>query len=476
MRACKILHGKHWEKENVQLAKPFEELSTEASQRQAYKELFGLVVENTHQRQDGMIADFCDGQVFKEHPLFSRDPHALQIILYYDEVEVVNPLGSKTSKHKVGILIQNSNSNSILKAIQLLAVAKRPVIQKYGCNEILRTLMMQIDELEQDGGCQLIINGRKRSFSGTLIFVSGDNLASQEIGGFKIGGAASFKCRVCMGNAIEVASKFKEDDFQLRTREMYNQNCIEIENAEEDITQQYGINQRSIPNLSRYFHVVGGLPGDAMHDVLEGLLQYEVKEFLKYAMYEKRFLTLDNLKTSIRDFDYGYPDAANKPSLISSKKLNSGTNSLKQRASQMWCLGRFLPLMIGSRIPGDDEKWQLFIILLEIVSIIFAEMHYILHYPLTMVRANWCIVNRTKYKKCVAVYIGGDGLLPKFATIEEIVTVPAKENTICFVLKQLETLSYDNHTHSYRVRGDVEVKRQTDLVTFRPLHIVTMDN
>ncbi|EDO36381.1 predicted protein [Nematostella vectensis] len=279
---------------------------------------------------------------------------------------------------------------------------------------------------------------------------------------------------------------------------MYNQNCIEIENAEEDITQQYGINQRSILNFTRYFHVVGGLPGDTMHDVLEGLLQYEVKEFLKYAMYEKRFLTLDNLNTSIRDFDYGYSDAANKPSLISSKILNSGTNSLKQR---------------GSCIPGDDEKWQLFIILLEIVSIIFSEvitkdkaahlrdlitdhhtrfatlypecsiipkMHYILHYPLTIVRANWCIVNGTKYKKCVAVHIGGDGLLPKFATIEEIVTVPAKENTICFVVKQLETSSYDNHTHSYRVRvlnrGDVEVKRQTDLVTFRPLHIVTMGN
>lgn len=61
-----------------------------------------IQVENSHQRRDGMIADYCDGQVFQLHPLFSRDPCALQIILYYDEVEVVNPLGSKTSKHKVG--------------------------------------------------------------------------------------------------------------------------------------------------------------------------------------------------------------------------------------------------------------------------------------------------------------------------------------------------------------------------------------
>ena len=59
-------------------------------------------VENTHQRVDGIIADFCDGDVYANHPLFSNDPKAIQIFLYYDDVEVVNPLGSKTSKHKFG--------------------------------------------------------------------------------------------------------------------------------------------------------------------------------------------------------------------------------------------------------------------------------------------------------------------------------------------------------------------------------------
>jgi len=53
---------------------------------------------------DGIIVDFCDGDVYANHPLFSRDPRAIQILLYYDDVEVVNPLGSKTSKHKFGKL------------------------------------------------------------------------------------------------------------------------------------------------------------------------------------------------------------------------------------------------------------------------------------------------------------------------------------------------------------------------------------
>ena len=47
--------------------------------------------------------DFCDGEVFNEHPLFSTDSDALQIVMYYDDVETANPLGSYRGKHKLGI-------------------------------------------------------------------------------------------------------------------------------------------------------------------------------------------------------------------------------------------------------------------------------------------------------------------------------------------------------------------------------------
>ena len=59
-------------------------------------------VNNGHQRSDAFLEDFCDGSAFKAHPIFSVDPAALQIIAYFDEVEVCNPLGSHASVHKVG--------------------------------------------------------------------------------------------------------------------------------------------------------------------------------------------------------------------------------------------------------------------------------------------------------------------------------------------------------------------------------------
>lgn len=112
---------------------------------------------------------------------------------------------------------------------------------------------------------------------------------------------------------------------------MYDQQCIAIETSDVDISSHFGINVRSILNQSRYFHVIEGLPGDAMHDVLEGLLQYEVKELLKYTINEQQFFTLDNLNQCIQNFHYGFPDVSNKPCVISSTTLNSNANSLKQR-------------------------------------------------------------------------------------------------------------------------------------------------
>jgi hypothetical protein len=69
----------------------------------------------------------------------------------------------------------------------------------------LHVLYNNIDTFSsQDAGYQFNINGEKRSFAGSVAFMSGDNLASQEIGGFKVGSASSLKCRECMGNATDI--------------------------------------------------------------------------------------------------------------------------------------------------------------------------------------------------------------------------------------------------------------------------------
>lgn len=41
-------------------------------------------------------------------------------------------------------------------------------------------------------------------------------------------------------------------------------------------------------------------------------------------------------------------------------------------ATQMWCLGRFLPLLIGHLVPEGDIFWDNFLMLLTIMDYVFA--------------------------------------------------------------------------------------------------------
>lgn len=59
-------------------------------------------INNPHFSKDGNMRDYCDSPSFKEHALFRDDLNALQIQLYYDDLEVVNPLGGNTKVHKLG--------------------------------------------------------------------------------------------------------------------------------------------------------------------------------------------------------------------------------------------------------------------------------------------------------------------------------------------------------------------------------------
>ena len=40
----------------------------------------------------------------------------------------------------------------------------------------------------------------------------------------------------------------------------------------------------------------------------------------------------------------------------------------------MWCLARFLPLIIGDKVPEEDEYWMHFLKLLDIVDYVFAPL------------------------------------------------------------------------------------------------------
>lgn len=81
-------------------------------------------------------------------------------------------------------------------------------------------------------------------------------------------------------------------------------------------------------------------------------------------------MCLEQLNERIVSFDYGYSNDKNKPSVI--LNLRTSETAIRQTAAQMWCLIQTLPFLLGDLVNPESLYWQLFLLLREICSIIFA--------------------------------------------------------------------------------------------------------
>lgn len=191
-------------------------------------------------------------------------------------------------------------------------------------------------------------------------------------------------------------SQFKEGGFVRRTKEAYDYHCSLLDgpmSASDSVT--YGVNCRSALNDLYGFHVADGqLPQDVMHLLLEGVLPYELKLMLNDFINVKHYIDLEFLNDRVSCFTYSPEEAKDKPPPI--KDLTTGNISMSGKlliqhpmsllktdyslplascihvitaAVEMWVFAVYLPLMIGQSIPEDEEMWQCFLLLLDILKV-----------------------------------------------------------------------------------------------------------
>lgn len=304
--------------------------------------------------------------------MFNSDPNALQLVAYYDELEVVNPIGSYIKKHKLGCMFYflanvKPRYRSTLKSIQLLAVGKYEDITKYGIDQFMLPFVEDLKTLYCDG-LTISVAGQNRVFYGGLLAFLADNLAAHLVGGFKQ--SMSFALRICRGCMItrELSQEcFTEHDCVLRTSDTHFEQCALLAGPLSDhFSTAYGINRLSILEEVPEFSVTSGLPHDIMHDLFEGVVPYHMTLLLCHCI-DSKFFTIEELNERILAFDF----FNKKPTKIDPKICHSGSK-VKQSASQMMALSREFALLIGDKIPEDDSHWLLFLILLRICSIALA--------------------------------------------------------------------------------------------------------
>ena len=126
----------------------------------------------------------------------------------------------------------------------------------------------------------------------------------------------------------------------------------------------FGINRLSKPEEIPGFSVINGLPHDIMHDLFEGVIPLELKLLICHCVQNKYF-TIDFLNERIKTYDFGN----NKPIPIDVRITKVPSVKIRQSVSQMMALTREFTLLIGDKVPEDDQNWYSFLVLLKICNI-----------------------------------------------------------------------------------------------------------
>lgn len=250
----------------------------------------------------------------------------MQIQLYYDDFETANPLGSKKGVHKLGcvyfILINfPPKLNSVLMNIHLVSVFHSEDLKKYGFDAILKPLLDDLKNLEVEG---MQVPFSTTPVKGAVFQVTGDNLAIHGPFGFVESFSAKYCCRFCLTEKGEMQSVFSEDHpgLTLRSKALHSEHCAAIQ-QNPALASTFGVKKTCPLNSLRLFHTTDNYAVDIMHDLLEGVVQYELKLVFQYLI--RNFISRSSLSERITSFNYGFTQRKNRPSGL---KLDVDSNNL----------------------------------------------------------------------------------------------------------------------------------------------------
>jgi hypothetical protein len=338
------------------------------------------IIEAEAQNANGEIYDsYKDGSEFSSHPFLEKHKNAVRINLYYDDVEVANPIGSKSAVYKIAAFyftIQNASfHNSKLDNIFILALCYNTDVKKYGFDKILRPFIEEMKQLESDEGVEMYFNGEIIPLRAIFVSFLGDSLAAHDILGFS-GPSSTRFCRQCMITRKE----FHENPLfraESRTKTNHNRQLEHLEATDysKKTIKLYGVKENSPLNELRYFHVSSNCTFDPMHDLLEGVVPMTIKEVLKYFILERKLFSSFQLNDRIDRFRYGVCETKNKPSADFTNAMLSSSNSnkLKQKSAQCWLLLRVFAFLVGPFLEESDFVYlELTSKLIKICSIAFS--------------------------------------------------------------------------------------------------------
>jgi hypothetical protein len=314
-----------------------------------------------------VIKNVMQTEFWKNKVKFLNDTNTifLPILIYFDDLEVLNSLGSHSGMYKLGatyvqLACLPEHLQSSVKLIFLALLFFTDDRKKFGNQRIFQYLIDQLNGLFDDGVA--VQHARYEKVKFVPILVIGDNLGVHQLLGFVEGFNATYYCRFCILSKKDAKTGKIPMDSDLRNVSNY-----ETQLALND-TKKTGLTEWSVFNNLKTYHVITNPSVDVMHDIQEGVCHYILCQIILQFINEDEYFSLDMINHLISIFNYG-PVNMNKPNLITMHMLVS--NKLKNSASEMMSFCIYLPLMIGHLVEKQSPYWKLFLCLRLVMKTVF---------------------------------------------------------------------------------------------------------
>lgn len=320
------------------------------------------------EKQENVLTNIVQGECWKERQKSFDDRIVVPLVVYQDDFETNNPLGSHRGVGKVGgvyIVIPCLPPHLISKIenIFVLLLYKSSDQHLVSLENIYASALKELHFLETEG-IEVSTESGKYKVYFSFAAAIGNNLAIHFLFGFMKGFTAHYPCRFCMIHSSDINSTFSETSCTLRTHSNY------LQHVAQDDPGRTGVSGVPVFYNLQSAATMDILVVDPMHDIFEGFWQHDVGQILhKFIVIDKIF-TCDDLNERLNKFDYGHDEGRNKPRPITLAQVKN--KFIKMSASESLCFSRNICVLIGDLVARENEYWRVLILLTEIINIVMA--------------------------------------------------------------------------------------------------------
>lgn len=211
-----------------------------------------------------VMQSFADSSSFKTNSYYDHHPNALRLILYHDDIEVGNALGSRAGVHKLTMfyIVVDDFNDGKLNSIHLCLVSHASDLNRFGYGPVLAPLFKDLEQLYQGVSIKLH-DGTEAVIHAVLQHIAADNLAANQIMGLNRSFSKGHYCRFCYVKGNDCATMVVADQSLLRSATNHQ---LDVEFAEVDpsFSKRTGVRTRSALDHLSYFSLHDSTVPDLM--------------------------------------------------------------------------------------------------------------------------------------------------------------------------------------------------------------------